>query len=133
MAIKNFPIWLEQREQEEELKMAIKAVASTSDENAEPLVDPDAQDGEWLGKSTANLTTTQKDSLVNLGIIKQLTPSEQIKGVQDAIRSGISFKDLVDMIVGQTYPSDVEVGDSPPPPPEAGIPDRNIPQPSQEF
>ena len=132
MAIKNFPIWLEQREQEDELKIAIKAVASTSDENAEPLVHPDAQDNEWLGKSTANLTATQKDALTNLGLIKQITPPEQIRGVQDAIRSGISFQELIDMVVGQTFPSDVEVGDSPPPP-ESNIPDRNVPQPSQEL
>lgn len=116
-----FPIWLEQRD-EEELKVAIKAIASTSDENSDPLVEPDAQDSEWLGKSTANLSNTQKDQIVGLGLIKKLA-GDNIHQVIEAIRSGIIFEDLIKMVAGEpsVVPRDITMGDT------ARLPDSNPP------
>ena len=88
--MKTFFKWLEQTDQEDSVKISIKAALGTMVLGKE--------DADWLGINTSDLSHSIQDAIINLGELKGSTNPEKALAIKNAVKDGIVIKDLINLV-----------------------------------
>jgi hypothetical protein len=92
--MKTFIKWLEQTAQEDAVKIAVKGALGDLALGKE--------DSDWLNLDTADLSSSIKDAIINLGELKRFTNPEKALEVKNAVKKGIKIKDLITLVSNPT-------------------------------
>lgn len=90
--MKNFSLWLENREEEALISAIRAALAGIAEDRPEV---------EWLNLDTSVLSPEILDNILSLGIVRDRLSDPEISDLRKQMESGIPIRSIIDIVLGR--------------------------------